>query len=497
MQKIVQGFLFIAFSQILIIIGGFVVNVFLTRFLGKNLFGLYSLIIFGILPLGLSLVATGFPQTLTKYISDPKEDRKSFITKLFLFQIGESIIITIFYFILSPFLASFFNESELFILLLIAACLIPTQAFVSILINLYNGLRKFHIHSLIVSSLAILRTILIVLLAIFWSVKGAILGYLFALSLIAIIFLIVSKDYFTKIKNLKLDKEIFTFFIHISLFNVELSLLLSLDLLMIKYFLSAVSNELVGIYSAGAVIAKISYFLIISLSSVMFPTVSYLFAKNMKEKVKYEIGQMIKISSIFLIPITLILASISPIIVHVLYGSEYLESSVITTILAFAYSFLGFYVIFSNIMNSIGKVLFTNIVSIITIIIDIILLSLFINWLGIKGAAIASTIAIGLGMTYLIFKTIKEVGIEIKLSSLAKINILGFIIFGGLNILLTKLTDNPYIWGIVIVLEVISYFLLLYLIKEYNIFNTIKEIISMMTEKYQASSKKRKNANTD
>ena len=62
MESIGKNFILISFSQIITVISGFVINIFLTRNLGTELYGQYSLVISGVLAIGLQMIASGFPE---------------------------------------------------------------------------------------------------------------------------------------------------------------------------------------------------------------------------------------------------------------------------------------------------------------------------------------------------------------------------------------------------------------------------------------------------
>jgi len=492
MENIGRNFVLIAISQVIIIISGFAINIFLTNYLGIELYGRYSLVITGILAIGLKLIAGGFPETMSKFVSEEKYDLESLISGILFYQMIEAILLTIILMAISPLLAISLNENNLLALILLASPIIIGQGLVSYFVCLYNGMRKFKIQSLIVILQAIFKIIFVIIGGYYWKIEGAIIGFLLSTLLVAFIFIFKARKHLGRKLSFKIPKEIFSYMFEITVFGLCIILFSSLDILSVRYLIKGQGSNLVGIYNAGATVSRLSLFLILSLSGVMFPTISNLIAKNDKENAKEQIGQMIKISSIFIIPIVLLLSSFSKNIIEILYKPEYIDSFEVNRYLVFAYSILGFFVVFSNIINAIGKVKITIIISVVTILLDVILLYFLVTYIGIIGATIATLIATTIGLIVLIIVTYKQIGINVKLITLFKINSVGIILFGVLNyILVYFFTLKFYFWIFVVIGEIIIYFILLGVLKEFNALSLMKSIILKLKEYFS------KNANNN
>lgn len=485
MEKVSTGFIYLVISQVFTVLGGFIINIFLSRFLGKELYGQYSLLIVGVMVIGYTIIANGFPQTLSKYISEDKYEIKPFVTKILAIQLIESFIILFIYLAISPLLAHIFKESELLILLFVAAITIPTQGLISFLVGLYNGLRRFKTQAILVSLLSLAKVVCILILTLFFDVLGAILGVFLATLGIALIYLFFSRNFYIKDFSFKITKDIWQYFFRITVFSLLLSILLALDITCLKLFLVSNQNAQLGVYNAGAVIARTGFFIIVTFSGVMFPIISKLLSKGKKDQAQIQIGAMLRISSIFLVPIILILASMSPIFVNLLFGFEYNSSAIITTILALGYSLIGYFVVFSNILNSIGEVRITIITSISIIGIDVGLLYFFIKYVGLEGAAIATTISSLIGVVVVIYFTIKKIGININLHSLIRINVLAIILFGVANFIFILFLKSIAIWLGVLIVETVLYFVFLYILRDFNMLAIYKEYREKLFNSYK------------
>jgi len=478
MDKIGLSFIYIATSQVITVLGGLTVNIFLSRYLGKEFYGQYSFIISGIIVLGLSLVSNGFPQTLSKYIAEEKMQIKPFASKILFFHAVESVIIMISYIVLSPVISFLTNEKILLKLIILAACIIPFQAIISFVIALNNGLRKFKEQAIIVSLLVLIKSLFVIFFAFFFSVEGAIFGFFLSMFIVAIALVVKSRSYYSFDRKFKLSKEIWTYFYRITFFSIEISLLLSIDLILLKFLLGKNQNAQLGIYNAGAVIAKTCYFLIVSFSSIMFPIISHLMSNNKKEEARRQIGAMIRLSSILIIPVSLIISSLSPVFINLFFKIEYSYAHIVTSILAIGYSLLGFFFIFMNILNSIGDVLRTNLLSSGVILVDILLLNILIKHYGIVGASIATAFASFIGCLLSIFLIKKKIGISVDLFSLIRINFVNIILFFLVNFLIDFFTRVNLIgWAAILFIEFIIYFLILKLTNDFDVLKTFNEYL--------------------
>lgn len=477
MEKTSINFTFLAASQMITVICGFAINIFLSRYLGLDLYGQYSLIIIGIMAIGLQIIATGFPETMSKFISEEKEEAINLTSQFLTFQIIESIIITIIFLAVSPLLSFIFDDIDVMYLVLLASFLIIGQGLVSFFVLLYNGLRKFVSQAIIVSLYAILKLGFVIIGAYFWSVPGAILGFIISTLLIAFIFVLISRKYLGTKLRFTISKKIITYVLQITLFYLGIALITSLDLIFIKFILSESGDDVVGIYNAGATISRLSYFLIMSFSGVMFPTISNLITNENHEQAKKEIGSMIKISSIFLIPFVFSISSASDKIISILYKPEFSESAVISRYLVFGYSILGFFVIFSNLINAIGDVKISIFISLGIIVVDIILLYIMITYIGLIGATIATIITSFIGLIIMIIFVIKKIGITINIVSIIRIIISGMLIFGVLNYILNIFDLQIYYWILIFLAEIVIYFVILAVFKDFNVFKLSKKII--------------------
>lgn len=475
LEKIGFNFSYIAFSQMIAIISGFTINIFLSRYLGAELYGEYSLIISGILAIGLTIVASGFPQTLSKYISEDKNEKELLITKIFSNQILETILLTVIFLALSPLISWTLQDKELLSYLLIASLIIIGHGIISFFIGLYNGLRKFKMQSIISSALSIVKIIMVISGGLIWGVGGAILGFLLSTLIVSLVLIIKSRKYFLQRLNLRINKEILIYTFKFTIFNLAITFITTLDLLIIRYLLFEQGNKIVGVYNAGATVSRPIFYIIIALSIVLFPTISFLIANDNKEQAKNLIGEMIKISSIFIIPLTFIISSLSKIVINILFGVEYIESAKINSILIFGYAALGFFVIFCNILNAIGSVNIPIIISSIAIIVDFLLIYFLVNHIGIIGASLATLITNLICLIIIIIITIRKIGIKTKLLSIVRINFFGITLFGLINFLLINLTEfHISYWILIILTEILIYFILLFLSRDFNLIKAFK-----------------------
>ncbi|MDI6721717.1 MAG: polysaccharide biosynthesis C-terminal domain-containing protein, partial [Candidatus Aenigmarchaeota archaeon] len=163
----------------------------------------------------------------------------------------------------------------------------------------------------------------------------------------------------------------------------------------------------VGLYQAAV---STSQFLLIfsgSISVVLFPLVSEVWAHGKKDEIKRHAEFMIKAVFFFMGFASLLFISFPEIVMNVLFGKNYIGSSTPFQILSFGMIFLSINAILSVMLNAIGQPKRNTkaiiIISVYNIIANIILVPLF----GIEGAAISTFSSYILGF-FILYRYLKK-----------------------------------------------------------------------------------------
>lgn len=265
-------------------------------------------------------IQTSIAQFTTKYKSNNEITKISSLIKSSSNKmLKTSIIISLLFCLAIPFLSSFLKLSSPYILLWLIPIIIISLIY-PITRGALQGLQKFT--SLSISY--ILEGFIKVSLGLFliylgFQTEGAVAAMLLGLFLTyPITFIPLNRILKIKTKKINL-KEIYSYSFPVTFMILMLTLMFSIDILLIKHFLSA---EQAGYYAALAVMSKVIFFSISPLTQVMFPKIIEAKEKNKNYKsILYKtISLAILISSIVL----LVYFAFPNLAIGMLYGKEYL-----------------------------------------------------------------------------------------------------------------------------------------------------------------------------
>jgi len=117
-------------------------------------------------------------------------------------------------------------------------------------------------------------------------------------------------------------KEIYKYSIPIILMLIGLTAFYTIDVILVKHFFTDVKA---GYYVAISTLAKVLFFGSYSITQVMFPKVSELYAKKIPHK--HLLYKSILMMLLFLVPVILIYFFLPEFIINLVYGKAYLEVS--------------------------------------------------------------------------------------------------------------------------------------------------------------------------
>ncbi len=163
-------------------------------------------------------------------------------------------------------------------------------------------------------------------------------------------------------------KEIYKYSIPITLILIGLTAFYTIDILLVKHFFT---DDEAGHYAAISTLAKILFFGSYSITQVMFPKVSELYAKNQPHK--HLLYKSLLMMLLFLIPVILIYFLFSNFIISLVYGKAYLEAagllgwfSIVMGLFSLIYT-LSFYQLSINKTKFLYILFFLNILEVVLI----------------------------------------------------------------------------------------------------------------------------------
>lgn len=386
-----KGFFHIFGSNVINKIIQFASSIFIVRLISKEEFGLYSYAQ-NILSIFLLLNGLGVTTGMLQFGSETEDlnRRNSFFSYGFKIGMSFNIMISLFIVLYSKFLPLKIEAARPLLLLMF---LLPTITFVYETIQVYF---RASIENKKFSFLSTLNTFLIFVFSVVGALLFNILGiiifrYIAYFITIILGYQLLGKDIKIFLKGDSLDKEEkgkFLKFSIVSSFNNAIAqLLYTIDIFLIGLII--VDETVIAAYKTATLIPFALNFIPMSIMVFIYPY----FAKNNTNKgwIKSNYIRLTKYLLALNILISTFLIVFAPLIIKLVFGSQYLDSVVSFRILSFGYLVASsFRIPIGNILGMMKKIKFGFYLSIITGISNIILDVVLIKSYGSVGAAIAT-----------------------------------------------------------------------------------------------------------
>ncbi|WP_077619737.1 flippase [Bacillus sinesaloumensis] len=412
-KQFIKNTLMTISRQISAILIGLLYTVIIARVLGPTGNGIYQLII--LLPtMLLTIFNLGIGSSSVYYIG-----KKNYhIEDILKTNTRSGLLFSFFSVILGALFLLFFSEQffqdvdpvYLFVILLLMPFLFLNEYYLVI----FQGKQDFKSYNMLSLSrqiIALLFTILflvIIRLDIIGALFAFVLGIL-AQYLLSRYFLksrlgvqvkdgVYSKDYFKKSISYGIKA-------HIS--NILSFVNYRADIFIISFYINPAA---VGIYTAAVSIAERLWIVSQAISSVLFPTVSSLESQDEKNHLTSILSRNVLWLSIIS---GFIFFLLSDLVVLILFGEEYIESSLAIKLLLPGIVLFSVDRILSNDLAGRGKPEINMNVSIVTVVSNIVLNILLVPHYGIIGAAASTSVTYSLATVIKLFIFKKQTGVKI------------------------------------------------------------------------------------
>jgi O-antigen/teichoic acid export membrane protein len=396
----------VAVSTIIMAFG----TIFLTRFLGNDNYGLYTL---SMTPSVMIMLFRdwGVNSAITKYVASLRaEGKESETCDIVLagatFEVATGVALSILSFALAGLFAYILNRPEIYPYIFIMSITILAGSLLTTAQNGFIGYERMNLYSLTMICQAIVKTAVgpaLVLLGygIFGAAFGYTVGYISAALIgVALLYFLLYRP-LTKPKGARGSvfqtlKPMLKYGIPLSIASILSGLLGQVNTLLIGVFIpnTESGNSIIGNYGAAINFAVLLTFFTIPIGTVLFPAFAKLDSDKERELLKTVFASSIKYTAILLVPATMAVMALSTPIVNTLFGQQY----------AYAPFFLSLYVInnlyavvgslsLNSFLSGLGETKMLMKLAIITIIIGISLAFILIPPLGVPGAIIGILIS--------------------------------------------------------------------------------------------------------
>ncbi len=403
---------FVSLSRIVNLLGLLIITIILARYFSKEEFASYDqlwLIFNTITPI------ISFAFTSSIYFFGAYDNSTEYITSIFLTLLIAGLILTSLLFLLKSEIALLFNnalfEKDFPYFAPFFLFSIPSLILDAILV-LKGKFRKL----LLISSLTIFFYLLIVALCVILR-KDA--SFIFTgLSIIAFARLIYTAytiknlpgaNFNFKFSILKFN-EVITYTFPLMLGHISASISRQID----KYIIASNFNtELYATYTIGAKELPIVPIITSSFVSVILPEISKLHRSGENSKIAKLIRNVVKSTSLLIIPIFAYLLFFSKEFVLILFSDKYIES--VPVFRVYLFFLLTRVLVFSPVLSSLGRQKVYMFVSLLDLVLNFSLGLIFVKIFGLIGPAIAvvsSTYVEAILMLFFISKALNRVSLK-------------------------------------------------------------------------------------
>jgi len=414
-RQILDGTVWVFLAEGLILPTGLITAGFLTRQLGPEGYGLFTLASVIVAWVEWSITSI-FSRTTIKFVGEADDWRPigALVVQL---HLAVSLGVTLLLWLLAPAIATGLNEPVLGQYLQLLALDIPIFSLASAQRNILIGMGQFRQRAVATAGRWMLRVVLIVFLVeLGFSIQGAILGSIGAtLTELVITRFFAPTPWFQR-ANYPI-RPLFGYAIPLFAFAMSMRLYDKLDLFMLKVL--GGSAEQSGIYGAAQNLAFIPTILSISFSPLLLSSLSRLLAAGEVDSARQLARHALRLV-IGLLPIGAVTIATAPSIVSLIYGVEFLPTAPILSLLIFSALGLMMISVGTTILIAAERPNWPVFITLPMVPVAVLGHRQLIPVLDAIGAALVSTFVAGIGAISIIISIYLRWGILPPLATLAR-----------------------------------------------------------------------------
>jgi len=394
MSSFTRGAFQLMAAQTVFMLSGYVLNVFLARRFGPELYGAYG-VVMAVLVWAEIFVINGIPTAMQKFLAESPSATLFRLGRRM--QFGYTLVILLLFAALTPAIGAWLREPDFKKFLWIAAPDILLYGLYWFYLGAHNGLHRFDSQALIVifyglskvaSSIGLVLAGVGIAGAFIGNFLGSAVGLavgLWRLNRASLIESTASEHY----------SRLTKFATPIILYALSLNAVFYLDLLFVKHFLPPVTA---GYYTAASTIARVPYFVFLGLGFSILPVLSRTLAQQNVAESQRLLRQTMRLLFVLLAPVLALVIPNAGSIVAFLYTDAYQPATSILPLLIISIAFYTFWMVLSTIMSAAGKPDRAFQISLVAVVVDLILCWILVpRWEG-RGAALATLGASACGM---------------------------------------------------------------------------------------------------
>ncbi|HOE26985.1 MAG: oligosaccharide flippase family protein [Candidatus Aureabacteria bacterium] len=392
-----RGVAFLSLSKGWFMVAGYAGVFGLTRLLPKEQYGIYA-VVAGIVSILGDVLIRGTIQAVSRFAAGDPSRAESVKRAALRLQclLGGGLFAA--YYLLSPLIARFLHDPSLVGPLRVSSLIVLSYSFYPVYVGFLNGLRRFLLQASLDMTFSTMKLgLMLVFAAAGFGAAGALGGF----GLAAFLILLVAMGFSPAVapRGRFPLAPLFSFQLFIVVFTVLSNLLLKTDLLLLKRLSSpAEANTLAAFYAAAQQLAFIPYQAIVSVTFVIFPLVSGLTALGDAGRVRGYIREALRYSLMLTGLIAVLFSANAPATIRLLFPAGYEAGAGALSVLVFGVVFFSLFLVAATAISGSGRPGLSVLVGLGTLALDVLLNAWLIPVHGIRGAAVATTLAMAAGM---------------------------------------------------------------------------------------------------
>lgn len=340
----------------------------------------------------------GIDQSTIKYTAqynhkNKPEKIKNLLTAGILFEVLMGLLLSLFSYLISGFIASqIFDRPEIVLLIQIASFIIIGDALFKISNSVFIGYEKMQYHALILIAQSFFKTILMIVLVLSdFGVLGAVVGQTVAYIMVGIFG--VSLLFFSVLRKLKINnvkhelisnlKSMFSYGLPLSGVAIMGGFMAQFYMFLIAIYLS---DQIVGNYTLALNFAVLVGFFVQPVSIIMFPAFSKIDGKRDPKTLQNVFRFSVKYASLLIVPAAFMVMALSQPAVSTLFQGKYELTPLYLSLYIIQYLYTAFgYLISENLIKGQGRTDLNLKLSLLNTILGIILSLTLIPLYGVIG----------------------------------------------------------------------------------------------------------------
>jgi|SRR5882724_12213 len=453
----IKGTVFLSAATGVFIISGYIINIFLGRFLGPVDYGIYGVVV-SLISFVNIIQTTGITQAVSKHVAEEKVNNDAILKTGYILQGILNAIFFLIFFVFADGLAKILHDNELAPYIRICAFIFPFYGIYALFLDYYNGLHYFKKQALMNILYSVSKVFFVLVLVYFFKLYGVFYGFVFASLLPLFVGARLPKKH---VQHFSI-KKLLLFSIPLIGIAVFSNLLLSIDLFSIKILSHIKENP--GFYTASQNIAKIIFFSMSALFLVIFPSISHAISHQFYDKTKQIIQKSLRMMLLVILPVVFMLSATSKDLIIFIYNSHYIPAASSLAILLFGIGAFSLFTALNYILSGAGKPYVASLFSFIGLVISGIFCIMLIPRYSIIGAATATTIGSTCALICASLYVFHYFHTFIPIKSIIKITVASFIVYWIAHYQIFPLLLLPVFYLLIFSL----YLLLLIILKEIN-----------------------------